>query len=506
MCKQSPSLEIDHVLVFALLIYRAREPDRAAIARSSSKRHDVHVVIVDETSRLDEATRTVLSSAGASTARIGSLDDLPLALEAHTAPDLLIVNVSTGLTGWEVAARVERSGYRGRILAFVDALDHPEIHYLTQLPYVDCVARPSSGALLEQVVKRALRATRRPAERTLTPIRPAAYHGIIGDSPQMADIFARITKVAVGDVNVCIHGESGTGKELIARAIHYASPRRDRPLITLDCTTIPEGLMESHLFGHVKGAFTGATEHREGVFALAHTGTLFIDELGELSPTLQAKLLRVIQSREFSKVGGTKPIRTDIRLITATNKDLKAAVAQGTFREDLYYRIAVFMIKVPPLRERIEDIPRLVDHFLQRFARLYGKRVTRVAPATLKRMMALPWPGNIRQLENFLEQAVVLAEGDTLTDRDLFAGEPPSGAAPPAPSVPSGLFEAGLPLSEVERRHILRTLHKVHGNRTEAARLLQISVRCLQYKLKAYGRDVEAATGSSSSRGLASSA
>jgi len=305
--------------------------------------------------------------------------------------------------------------------------------------------------------------------------------------------------VAVGDVNVCIHGESGTGKELIARAIHYASPRRDRPLITLDCTTIPEGLMESHLFGHVRGAFTGATEHREGVFSLAHTGTLFIDELGELSPSLQAKLLRVIQTREFSKVGGSKPIRTDIRLITATNKDLKAAVAQGTFREDLYYRVAVFMIKVPALRERTEDIPRLVDHFLQRFAGLYGKPVTQVAPVTLKRMMALPWPGNVRQLENFLEQAVVLAEGDTLTDRDLFAGDPSSAVAAPSP-VLSGLFEAGLPLSEVERRHILRTLHKVHGNRTEAARLLQISVRCLQYKLKAYGRDVDASTGSD--RGL----
>ena len=325
-----------------------------------------------------------------------------------------------------------------------------------------------------------------------TPPVSSVYHGIVGESPQMAEIFTRIDKVAVGDVNVCIYGESGTGKELIARAIHYASPRRDRPLITLDCTTIPEGLMESHLFGHVKGAFTGATEHREGVFALAHTGSLFIDELGELSPRLQAKLLRVIQTREFSKVGGTKPIRTDIRLITATNKDLKAAVAQGLFREDLYYRVAVFMIKVPALRERPDDIPRLVDHFLRRFAGLYGKRITKVAPATLERMLELPWPGNIRQLENFLEQAVVLAEGDTLTDRDLFAGDFSSVAGPTL----SGLFEAGLPLGEVERRHILRTLHKVRGNRTEAARLLQISVRCLQYKLKAYGRDIDGAAGS----------
>ena len=452
----------------------------------------MRVVVVDETSSLGEAARRALSSVGAATTLTGPLRELPLAFDARKAPDLLIINVTNGLTGWQVAARIERSGYRGRVLAFVDAVDNAEIQYLTQLPDVECVARPSSTAQLDEVLTHALRATRRDAERVLAPI-PSAYHGIIGESPRMADIFARITKVAVGDVNVCIHGESGTGKELIARAIHYASPRRDRPLITLDCTTIPEGLMESHLFGHVKGAFTGATEHREGVFALAHTGTLFIDELGELSPTLQAKLLRVIQTREFSKVGGTRPIRTDIRLITATNKDLRAAVAQGTFREDLYYRVAVFMIKVPPLRERIEDIPRLVEHFLQRFASLYGKRVTRVAPATLKRMMTLPWPGNIRQLENFLEQAVVLAEGETLTDRDLFAGELSNGATPASPALPSGLFEAGLPLSEVERRHILRTLHKVHGNRTEAARLLQISVRCLQYKLKAYGRDVEAA-------------
>ena len=459
----------------------------------------MRVVIVDESMILGEAARRVLSSMGVTTASAGTLHELSLAFEMHRVPDLLIVNVTHDLTGWEVAARVERTGYRGRVLAFVDALDDTKIQYLTQLPNVDCVARPSSTALLEQVLKQALRAAKTSAERSLpAPIRPA-YHGIIGESSQMADIFARIAKVAVGDVNVCIHGESGTGKELIARAIHYASPRRDRPLITLDSTTIPEGLMESHLFGHVRGAFTGATEHREGVFALAHTGTLFIDELGELSPSLQAKLLRVIQTHEFSKVGGSKPIRTDIRLITATNKDLKAAVAQGTFREDLYYRVAVFMIKVPALRERTEDIPRLVDHFLQRFAGLYGKHVTRVAPATLKRMMALPWPGNVRQLENFLEQAVVLAEGDTLTDRDLFAGDPSSAVAAPSP-VLSGLFEAGLPLSEVERRHILRTLHKVHGNRTEAARLLQISVRCLQYKLKAYGRDVDASTGSD--RGL----
>jgi len=242
-------------------------------------------------------------------------------------------------------------------------------------------------------------------------------------------------------------------------------------------------LMESHLLGHVKGAFTGAVEQREGVFSLAHTGTLFIDELCELGAPLQSKLLRVIQNREFVRVGGSKPIRTDVRLITATNKDPKGEVERGTFREDLYYRIAVFMINVPPLRERREDIPLLVEHFLAKFARGYNKPLGDVESRALKRLTALPWPGNIRQLENFIEQAVVLAEGDVLTERDLFSHDP--AAATPAPAL-SGSYEPGLPLREVERRHILRTLQKVGGNRTEAARQLQISVRCLQYKLKEY--------------------
>ena len=452
----------------------------------------MHVSIVDETMVVSEAAHRVLLSMGGKTTFAGSLHELALVFETSGVPDLLIVNVTHDLTGWEVAARLQRMGYHGRVLAFVDGLNDPSVRYLTQLPKAECVVRPTSTALLDDILKKAVPdALIHQAKTLFQPAARAAYHGIIGESPLMREVFARIDKVATGDANVCIHGESGTGKELIARAIHYASPRRDRPLITLDCTTIPEGLMESHLFGHVKGAFTGAIEHRDGVFSLAHTGTLFMDELGELSLSLQAKLLRVIQTREFCKVGGTKPIHTDIRLITATNKDLKAAVGNGRFREDLYYRVAVFMIKVPPLRERPEDTPLLVDHFLRKFSVLYGKPITQVAASALKRMATLPWPGNVRQLENFLEQAVVLAEADTLSERDLFTGD-----VSPVPSAPSGAglsgqFEPGLPLREVERRHILRTLQKVQGNRTEAARLLQISVRCLQYKLKAYVQEAE---------------
>jgi transcriptional regulator with PAS, ATPase and Fis domain len=334
-----------------------------------------------------------------------------------------------------------------------------------------------------------------PNERTggLAPVaesRALPLHGIIGRSRVMADVLARCAKVAEGDANAAIVGESGTGKELIARYIHYASSRRHGPLITLDCTTIPEGLTESHLFGHVKGAFTGAIGESEGVFSLAHTGTLFIDELAELSPPLQAKLLRVVQTREFFKVGGTKPIRTDIRLITATNKDLKQEVQRGRFREDLYYRVAVVMIKLPPLRERREDIPLLVEHFIGRFARRHGKRVLGIEPATMDRLVKLRWRGNVREIQNLVEQAVVLAEGEVLTEADFFTEDAPANEAASEMS-----FEPCLRLSEVERLHILRTLRQTQGNRTRAAALLGISVRCLQYKLKSYGRDLNSSGG-----------
>jgi DNA-binding NtrC family response regulator len=443
------------------------------------------VTVVDEMLSVARAAHQLLQSMGVKTSFAGSLQEIPLVFETNGLPELLVINVAGDLTGYEVAARIQRCGYRGRVLALVGDLSNPGIRHLAQLRKAECLLRPQSADLLEEILRGAVRRTlAEPAAKTCEPT-PPAFHGIVGRSPKLQEIFSRIEKVACGDANVCICGESGTGKELIARAIHYASPRRDRPLITLDCTTIPEGLMESHLLGHVRGAFTGAVEHREGVFSLAHTGTLFIDELCELGLPLQGKLLRVIQNREFVRVGGTKPIRTDVRLITATNKDPKREVEQGTFREDLYYRIAVFMINVPPLRERREDIPSLVEHFLAKFSSRYGRPITGVDPRALKRLVALPWPGNVRQLENFLEQAVVLADDAILTERDLFTQDRSLDTSLSVPAT----YEPGLPLREVERRHILRTLQKVGGNRTEAARLLRISVRGLQYKLKEYLAD-----------------
>jgi DNA-binding NtrC family response regulator len=308
---------------------------------------------------------------------------------------------------------------------------------------------------------------------------------VVGESTRMREIYTIIRKAAPWDANVCIEGENGTGKELVARAVHFSGPRRDHPFVTLDCSTIAEGLIESHLFGHVRGAFTGAVSSRQGVFAQAHTGTVFIDEITELAPHLQAKLLRVIQTGEFVVVGGSQPQRVNVRIITATNRDLRQAVARGTFREDLYFRIAVVHIAIPPLRERRKDIPLLVAHFLRQFmASGHRQDIRGLTPRAMAALTNYSWPGNVRQLKNWIEQALVLADGD-LIDIEHFpslsreAHDVMGAQAPMAP--------LGLRLEELERWYVLETLKRVDGNRTKAARQLGISLRGLQYKLRRYG-------------------
>jgi DNA-binding NtrC family response regulator len=442
----------------------------------------VQVLVLDATHEIGRRAEYVLAATGASVVAVATLHSLGSPLAAAGPDDVLIARIRRDEDAHRVAEYLQHRGFSGRTFLIVDHRDQLGIIDRLGLPRAETLQ--FSPTLVDTLLTRlssAIVATPAPRGR-------ATFHGLVGRSKQILDVFARVEKAAAGDANVCIYGESGTGKELIARAIHAISDRRNGPLVTFDCTAVPEGLAESQLFGHVRGAFTGAIENRDGVFSQADNGTLFIDELCELSMPLQAKLLRVIQGREFVKVGGTKPIRTNIRLVTATNKDPKKAVDAGMFRADLYYRVAVVMIKVPPLRERREDIPLLVEHFLTRYSASYKKPIRGVQPSAMERMMALPWPGNIRQLENFLAQAVVLVEGDMLTERDLFVDDVPSVAT--VASAPSLSFEPGLPLREVERRHILRTLQRVQGNRTEAAKMLGISVRCLQYKLKAYAQGV----------------
>ncbi len=283
----------------------------------------------------------------------------------------------------------------------------------------------------------------RPQGRVPADCRPSSrslphFPGLVGSSKAITEVLWRISKVVESESNVCIYGESGTGKELVARAIHYSGRRANWPFIVLDCAAIPEGLMESEVFGHVRGAFTSAVSDRDGVFELANGGTLILAEVAELSLPLQAKLLRVIQNREFRKVGGKHPIKVDVRIIAATNKDLKAMVAAGTFRQDLFYRLEVLPLPLPPLRERKKDIPLLVDHFIQKFNRNNKKQIRCVSPATLDLLLRYHWPGNIRELENCIERAAVLADGDILDMPDLSETLQLLPARRPGPSDGSG--------------------------------------------------------------------
>jgi DNA-binding NtrC family response regulator len=449
---------------------------------TSRRSRYLQVIIFDPTREIARYAEMILAPAGYEICSVGLLRSLHALLAASPPEDVLIARVSRDEDGVKIAECLHNPRFLGATFLMVD---HPDLLGLEQrlrLPRAESHLF-STGAVEEVLNRLATNGPPAPPARMPSRRDRATFHGLVGRSKQMLDVFARIEKAAVGDANVCIWGESGTGKELIARAIHAISDRRNGPLITFDCTAVPEGLAESQLFGHVRGAFTGAIENREGVFSLADKGTLFIDELCELSPPLQAKLLRVIQSREFVKVGGTKPIRTNIRLVTATNKDPKKAADAGTFRADDRGAIVQVVIRVPPLRERREDIPMLVEHFVARYSAAYKKPVRGVERSAVERIIHMPWPGNVRQLENFLAQAVVLVEGDMLTERDLFVEDAPTFTSIPARTLQ---LEPDLPLREVERRYILRTLQRAQGNRTEAAKLLGISRRALQRKLKAY--------------------
>ncbi|HVO30156.1 MAG TPA: sigma-54-dependent Fis family transcriptional regulator, partial [bacterium] len=312
---------------------------------------------------------------------------------------------------------------------------------------------------------------------------PVAYHynRIVGDSAPMRKIYDKVGKVAATDATVLITGETGTGKSVIARAIHYNGRRREKPFVAVDCAAIPETLVENELFGHEKGAFTGADRRMPGKFEIADGGTVFLDEIGDLPLHLQGKLLRVIQEKEFERVGGTETKKVDVRILAATHRNLEDLVAKGLFREDLFYRIRVVSLEMPPLRARgEEDLHRLVRHFLEEFSRRHHKDVRDVSASALKRLLAHPWPGNIRELENCIEGAVVMAEGKTLGPDDLPLA---------TPRAKSGASEdlSDLSWNDMEKRYVESVLAATHGNRAEAARRMGIGRNTLLRKLKEFG-------------------
>jgi two-component system, NtrC family, response regulator AtoC len=323
-------------------------------------------------------------------------------------------------------------------------------------------------------------ALKKVVERQMT-----GFDAIIASNEKMTHIFEIIKKIARYKTSVLVYGESGTGKELIAKAIHTNSDRVDKPFIPINCGAIPETLLESELFGHVKGSFTGAVEDKPGLFEEATTGTLFLDEIGELPLQLQVKLLRALQEEEIRRVGGNKVIKIDVRIIAATVKDLEIEVKNGHFREDLYYRLNVFTIRVPSLSERRDDIPKLVEHFIEKFNARLNKKIRGVTPEAMAKLLDYRWRGNVRELENTIERAMVLAERDKLMLSDLPAG------ITAAPATTSNLLigdDLSIKKSTIvlEKELIIRALKKTKGNKTRAAKILEISHRALLYKLKEY--------------------
>lgn len=368
----------------------------------------------------------------------------------------------------------------------------------------DFLTKPVNLDHLELVCRRALR--QKTLERQNARLRTqlagqSALARLIGSSEAMAQVRERIEQAAPTPATVLIQGPSGTGKELVARAIHALSPRAQGPFVAVHCAALAPSLLESELFGHVKGAFTGANEERKGRFELADGGTLFLDEIGEISLATQVKLLRVLETQKFERVGGTKTLAVDVRVVAATNRDLKAMAEAGTFREDLYYRLNVINIRIPPLRERREDIPLIIDHYLKKCAADNGRPVIHCGSEALATLSAYDWPGNVRELRNCVERMVVFAQGSTLTLNDVpvdirralseqfsQAAAPTSSAAPAsAASAAVPAPEPGLDIHENEKALIIKALEECGGNRSQAAIRLRISRRTLHRKLNEYG-------------------
>jgi two-component system, NtrC family, response regulator AtoC len=445
------------------------------------------ILVVDDDARMRELVAKVLAREGYSVRPLPRGRDVLQALEEGPA-DLVISDIRMpemdGLTLLQEVKRVAPETSMLLMTAFgsidtaVQAIKAGAYDYLTKPFKMDEVI---------VVVRRAMEARRLRAEvRALREEVGARYNfsNILGKSKPMLDLFALIEKVAGSRSTVLIQGKSGTGKELVAKAIHYNSPRRERPLVTVNCSAIPKDLLESELFGHIKGAFTGAIANKRGLFEEADGGSLLLDEIGELSPELQVKLLRVIQEREIKRVGDTRTVSVDVRLIAATNRDLAQAVKEGVFREDLYYRLNVIPIVLPDLKDRAEDIPLLVTHFLLKFAKEADPPIEGIAKEAMRLLLEYDWPGNVRELENVIERAVILGQGPQIRPEDL-----PAHLRTHTVRIRQKTSEASTSrptLEELERDYIATVLGETRWHRMQAAHILGIDRRTLYRKIRTY--------------------
>jgi DNA-binding NtrC family response regulator len=399
-------------------------------------------------------------------------------------PDLLLTDLKMpGMDGVELLERVRElcpglpvivMTAFGAVDTAVRAMRSGAIDYLTKPIHTDELLLIVQRALGEQCLRREAQELRTRLEERFR------FDNVVGSSPAMQQVLKVVAQVAPSRATVLLTGESGTGKELLATAVHHRSTRASGPFVKLHCAALSEALLESELFGHEKGAFTRAERRREGRFEQASGGTLFLDEIGDISPAVQVRLLRALQEHEFERVGSNQVVRVDTRVIAATNRDLKALVAEGKFREDLYYRLNVINVALPSLRDRKSDIPSLAMHFLRRFAEENGKSVDQISDSALSRLVSYGWPGNVRELENVIERAVVMAEDGSVEAAHLPVEVVPSPATG-APRIP------GSCMTDIERYAILTTLASQGGSTSKAAEVLGISVRKIQYKLQEYG-------------------
>ncbi len=448
------------------------------------------ILIVEDEAKMQRLLQLSLSDEGYSV-QTASDAESGLRLLRQSKFDLVITDLKLpGMDGLEFLQAVKRTDGQVPVVLMTAFGTVETAVQAMKAGASDYVLKPFGLEEMKLVVKKELNVRRLQDEnRDLREALGKRYEfkNIVARSAKMQEVLAVVERVAPTNSTVLLGGESGAGKDMIARAIHQHSRRASGPFVKINCAAIPENLLESELFGYEKGAFTGAITSKPGKFELADRGSIFLDEIGDVPPSIQVKLLRVLQEREFERLGGTKTLKVDVRLVAATNRDLRVALEQGTFREDLYYRLNVVPINIPPLREHKEDIPDLVEVFLDRFGHGAGKNVSSITPAAMKVLMEFHWPGNVRELENIVERAVALSSEDVIDVADIRLDLSPSLPRPPAGESEAPFPPAGVTLEQFEDEIIRESLRRAGGNKSQAARLLGLSRNALRYRLSKMG-------------------
>ncbi len=454
-----------------------------------------NILIVDDEESMCDFLSILLEKEGYSvTASTSATAALKMILQGQPVDMVVTDLMMPDMTGIELLKRLKDYDSKIIVIMITAYATTENAIEAMKLGAYDYLTKPFKVDEIKIIVSKAFESHKLKEENILLKKEIKSRHkfeNIIGISPKMLQVFETIHKVADLNSTILINGESGTGKELVAYAIHYNSIRREKPIVTVNCGALPESLLESELFGHTKGAFTGAIQNKEGLFEIADGGTFFLDEVAETTPAIQVKLLRVLNDKKFKRVGGVKDISVDVRIISATNKNLREMVAQGKFREDLFYRLNVIPILLPPLRERIEDIPILVQYFIEKSCRDCSKSKMNITPEAMETLRAYRWSGNVRELENVIERCVALETGNTITPSSLpsYLYSHPNTITIPNTQVPEGGIDLEAVVGDFERSILINALRRTNWIKKDAAKLLNVSFRSLRYRVEKYGLD-----------------